>query len=116
MQGRRDKKRIDKKRTTTGEKKLGKSKTPTTEMFTIFQSYWLKTRVEKYIFKGYDGKAAQRVWRQCQEVQPDDPMGLYRERVEKIFNDHDIQAFGGIENFWSRYAKKVDRSGDKAWG
>lgn len=80
---------------------IKKNITPTKQLFGVFQSIWLTRREKEYKFSTYDGKTAQRIWRQCKKDRPDDPMEYYTARVRLILEQFDIYAFGGIEAKWN---------------
>ena len=86
---------------------IKKSITPTNKMFGVFQSIWLTRREKEYKFVGgKDGKTAQRIWRQCVKDSSDNPLDYFTERVRLIMEQHDIWAFGGIEQFWNSVTPK----------
>lgn len=66
--------------------------------------YWGSN--EKYKWKGADdGQRMRTIWLWCNEINPEDPLSIYKEKVRIAFDKFAIETLGGILTFWNRLKK-----------
>ena len=94
-----------------------RTKTPTKELFTIYEGFWSKHHTGLCMFGGADGKTAIKLWSMCKRERPDDPMGFFKERVAMIMDKHGmtpyLHNFRGLSSLWNMGAGEKTKS--KGW-
>ena len=91
------------------------TKTPTKELFTIYEEHWKLHHEGCCMFNGADGKVAQKLWAQCKRERPDDPMGFFIQRCTAIWEQFWatpwIKNFRGLASVWNPAAAKPKQGG-----
>lgn len=92
-------------------------KIPVREMMSMFVEHWKKHN-EGHYTSNYqkEEKVAGRLWQQCLKDYPQDPLKVFRRKVERLYKKHNIKFFSGLEKFWNLAAgEKKNRSNWVRW-
>lgn len=86
---------------------LKELKTPLREMVGVFCSLFKKYRKGTYkLTIGKDHAILKRIYKLCALDKPDDPLGYFEKRVDKMFEEYDLFSIGGVEAFWNKSTPK----------
>lgn len=86
-------------------------KTPTNQMIGIFVSVFKEFREgTPKVDQGKDGKLCKSLYKQCCADNPKDPLGLWKDRLRELMEQHDISSIGGISAFWNSVIPKKHKT------
>lgn len=83
------------------------NKVPVKEMLEIFENYWNLWNEGSYL---HDHETEQQVaeilYNQCLIDRPEDPLGLFDEKVETLIIKYRVKQFVGLHKFWNAAADR----------
>jgi hypothetical protein len=80
---------------------------PVKEMLNIFEKHWHRWNDGSYLHDyETEEQVADILYKFCTKDRPEDPLGLFDERVENLIIDFDVKQFVALPKFWNAAAEK----------
>lgn len=81
---------------------------PVKKMLEIFEEYWQLWNEGSYLHD-YEAEehVAEIIYRQCLKDRPEDPLGIFKHKVEDLVQAYDVKQFVGLHKFWNAAATRA---------